>query len=109
MEGSGRSGNNSFNHSSLANPQGERHPLVLNHTLQLIAWTVSGVDLKQKEFQRNLPTLSQQPEEKVQSLITTRPGISGGIAGVVKNKSVSMCYKLCFRISSRIVSQRLRI
>jgi len=44
-------------------------------------------DLKQKEFQRKLLTLSQQPEEKVQSLITTWPEISG-IAGVVINKLI---------------------
>jgi len=38
---------------------------------------------KRKKFQRKLPTLSQQPKGKLQSLITTRPAISG-IAGVVK-------------------------
>ena len=41
----------------LKNPKGKIHPLVQNKTLKLVAWTVSGLDYKRKEFQRKLPTL----------------------------------------------------
>ena len=38
-------------------PQGEIHPLVQNKTLKLVAWTVSELDYKRKDFERRLPTL----------------------------------------------------
>ena len=45
-----------------------------------------GVDSKtflQKEYQKNLPLLSQMPEDQAQSLITNWPGVSkiAGVAG----------------------------
>lgn len=71
----------------LMNHFNEIHPLVKNLTLQLVAWTVSGNNLLQREFQKNLPNLLLNPGEKVQSLITTRPGESG-IAGVMQKKLI---------------------
>ena len=49
----------------LKNPKGEIHPLVQNKTLKLVAWTVSGLDYKRKEFQGRLPTLSLNQEDQV--------------------------------------------
>ena len=41
----------------------------------------------QKEYQRNLPLLSQMPDDQAQSLITYSPGVSG-IAGVLGDKLI---------------------
>ena len=67
----------------LSNIQGEYHPLLLNHSLQLVAWTVSGIEFKQQAFQRRLSDLSPQQGEMAQSPITSRPGISR-VADVVE-------------------------
>ena len=71
----------------LLNPDQVVHPLIENRTLQLVAWTVSGKDLLQKAYQRKLSPSSQIPDEKVQSLITTRPGESL-VAGVIDGKLI---------------------
>ena len=42
----------------LVNPMGEEHPLVLNKSLKLVAWTVSGVDWKVREFRKTLPLIT---------------------------------------------------
>ena len=59
----------------------EKHPLIEQENLQLLAWTVSGKNYMQKEFWETLPLLSQIPEDPVEMLITNQPGVSG-IAGV---------------------------
>ena len=67
----------------LKNPKGEIHLLVQNKTLKLVAWTVSGLDYKRKEFQGRFPTLSLNQEDQVLTQIMNRPGVNG-LAGVVK-------------------------
>ena len=71
----------------LKNPQGEIPPLVQNKTLKLVAWTVSGLDYKRKEFQGGLPTLSLNQEDQVLTQIMNRPGVNG-LAGVLKGKLI---------------------
>lgn len=66
---------------------GCEHPLVLNQNLQLVAWTVSGINCKQKDYRRKLRTLSSQQEGEVQQHITMPPGASG-VAGIVEGKLI---------------------
>ena len=73
----------------LRDPQGRHHPLAINHTLRLVAWTISGKDWLRKEFQRKLPHLSQIQDEVGQNLIMNRPGESG-IAGVLGDKLIPL-------------------
>ena len=71
----------------LLNPQGESHRLFKNKKLHLVAWVVSGLDWRQKEFQRELPVLYQQVEGTHLLQLTHRPEISG-LVGVVKGKLI---------------------
>ena len=71
----------------LVDPKGQIHPLVLNKTLKLMAWKISGKTWLRKEFQTRLPILSQIPEDQALQLITNRPG-KNGLAGVVKNRLI---------------------
>ena len=61
----------------LLGPNKETHPLVEKASLQLLAWVDSGKNYLQKEFQKNLPLLSQMQGEQVQTLITNQPDVSG--------------------------------
>ena len=72
----------------LPDPLGRPHPLVVNQTLRLAAWLVSGNHWHQKAFQTKLQSLYQIPEEEVRSLLTNRPGASG-LAGVVNGRLIS--------------------
>ncbi|CAG2197965.1 unnamed protein product [Mytilus edulis] len=58
-------------------PMKEPHPLILNKTLKLAGWTVSGDHLTQLEFQRKLKNYSLGLGNREQDLLTTVPGISG--------------------------------
>ena len=71
----------------LKNPKGEIHPLVQNRTLKLAAWTVSGLDCRTREFQRQLPILSPSQEDQILMQIMSRPGESG-LAGVLEGKLI---------------------
>ena len=71
----------------LKNPRGEIHPLVQNRTLQLVAWTVSRLDCRRREFDRQLPTLSPGQEDQILMQIMSRPGESG-LAGVLEGKLI---------------------
>ena len=73
----------------LQNPKGELHPLVLNRSLKLVAWRVSGKSWRQREYQEQLPRLSQLHEDQAQINITTRLG-ENGLAGVIRNKFVPL-------------------
>ena len=73
----------------LSNPKKEIHPLLLNQSLRLLAWKVSGKSYLQKEFQRGLPISSPTQEEWEQTLITNRPGESS-IVGVMGNKLIPL-------------------
>ena len=67
----------------------EFHPLIAKGNLQHLAWMVSGKGYFQKEYQRNLPPLSQMPDNQAQSLITNRPGVNG-IAGALGDKLIPL-------------------
>ena len=66
---------------------GRPHPLVVNQTLRLAAWLISGNYWHQKAFQTKLQSLYQIPEEEVRSLLTNRPGASG-LASVVNGRLI---------------------
>ena len=73
----------------LLGPNREKHPLIEQGNLQLLAWTVSEKDYMQKEFRKTLPLLSQMPEDQLQMLITNRPDVSG-IAVVLKDELIPL-------------------
>ena len=56
----------------------------LQGSLQLLACMVSGKNYVQKEFQTNLPLLSQMQSGHVHTLITNWPGVSG-VVGVLRD------------------------
>ena len=62
-------------------PKGEINPLAQNKTLKLVAWTVSRLDYKRKEFRGRLPTLSLNQEDQTLTQIMNQPGVNG-LAGV---------------------------
>ena len=78
----------------LMGPNMEKYPLIEKGKLKLLAWKISGKSNLQKELQITMQTLSQVPEDKVQSLISNHPGESG-ITGVVGNKLIpSVAFEL---------------
>ena len=58
----------------LKNPKGEDYTLVINKSLALVAWKVTGKPCLIQTFQNELPILSLTQRDKVHQLITTRPG-----------------------------------
>ena len=52
-----------------------------------MVFIVSGKSYLHMEYQRNLPLLSQMPDDQAQPLITNSPGVSG-IAGVLGDKLI---------------------
>ena len=54
----------------LVDPKGQVHPLVLNKSLKLMAWKISGKTWLRKEFQTQLTILPQIPEDQALQLIT---------------------------------------
>ena len=71
----------------LTDPAGNYHPLVLNNSLKLSAWLVSGQEWRVKKFHQGLPTLSQNPDLWELDILTTQPG-RNLVAGAVKGKSI---------------------
>ena len=69
------------------------HLLVINKTLRLAVWTVSGKGYLQEAFQRQLPNLFSVYDDQVQNQITIRPGPSG-LAGVMKKKADPFQYDI---------------
>ena len=63
------------------------HTLVLNKTLILVEWQVSGWDYFPREFLRKQPSLFPSQEGKVVWEITNRPGRSG-LAGVTHGELI---------------------
>ena len=61
----------------LKDPAGKLNPLVIQNSLRLVAWTISGRTYLQKEYQKGLPTLSQAIGEHLQLRITSQLGRSG--------------------------------
>ena len=64
-------------------PKEKIHPLVQNKTLQLVAWTVSGLNYKRREFLRQFLTLSLCQEDQVLIQIMNQLGESG-LLGVLE-------------------------
>ena len=73
----------------LESPTKEPHLLVEKGSLQLLAWTVSSKSYLHKEYQKNLPLLSQMLEDQVESFIAIRPGLSV-IAGAMGDKLIQL-------------------
>ena len=51
-----------------------------NRTLQLVVLTVTGLDRRRREFQRQLPTLSQSQDDQIV--------MQSGLAGVIEGKLI---------------------
>ena len=71
----------------LLNPKGASHPLVLNGSLQLTAWLVSGQRQRVQNFQRRLKPLSPALGQQERDIITTHPG-RNFVAGVIGEKLI---------------------
>ena len=71
----------------LLDPAENPHPLVLNETLILVAWQVTGRDYLSKDFLIRQPNLLPSQEDRVLWEITNRPGRSG-LAGVIQGKLI---------------------
>ena len=71
----------------LIDPFNNPHPLVATGQLQLAAWKLSGIDSKQREFQRKLPNCWKPDGVKVQIQPTRVPG-RDGMAGAVGGKLI---------------------
>ena len=67
----------------LKNSEGQIHPLLQNRDLELVAWIVSGLDCRRREFQRQLPTLSPGQEDRILMQIMSWPGESG-LVGILQ-------------------------
>ena len=67
---------------STVDPQGNKHPLVQNRKLTLVAWKVTGNPLRWMEFQARQPSLYPSKEDRVLLQVTNRPGLSR-LAGVL--------------------------
>ena len=72
---------------TLTHPSGEVHPLILNQTLHLAAWKITGNRKLQISYQKLLPTLSNNPEQGELDDITCQPGKTL-VAGVVEGKLI---------------------
>ena len=70
----------------LVDPKGNLHPLVLNKTLVLVAWQVSGTNYLSNEFLRKQSSLLPRQEGKVLREITNRLGRSG-MTGAILEKT----------------------
>ena len=71
----------------LTDPRGDHHPLMVNQTLQLGAWLISGSKWKVTAFQEKLPTLSPKVDLQALDIITTQPG-RNLVAGAVNDKLI---------------------
>ena len=76
-----------LSHSLLLNPLGQPHPLVLEGTLLLAAWRVSGIQSNPETFQRRLSNSSPWPGGGAQKSLTTQPG-PNGVAGVLRGRLI---------------------
>ena len=71
----------------LKNPKGKDHPMLINKSLALVAWKVTGKPWLNEAFQNELSVLSLTRRNKVCQRITINPGING-VAGVTGNKLI---------------------
>ena len=73
----------------LKDSAGKFNPPVIQNSLRLMAWTISGRTYLQKEYQKELPNLSQTIGEHLQSSITSQLGRCG-VAGVLDRRYLSL-------------------
>ena len=73
----------------LTDTEGLPHPLVMNQTLRLGAFLVSGNLMKQKDYQKGLHSFSWDQSVKEQPTFTQATG-KNGILGVVKGKQIPL-------------------
>jgi hypothetical protein len=71
----------------LKSPMGQRHPLIENGTLQLVAWRISGEESKCRAFQQMLPIWHLKLGGKEQDQLTIAPGLNG-VAGVINDRLI---------------------
>ena len=71
----------------LVDSQGNKHALVQNGKLLLVAWKVTRNPLICKGYQAIQPNLYPNQEDRVLLQVTNRPGISG-LAGVLVKKLI---------------------
>ena len=71
----------------LKGPKGEAHPLLVNKTLQLVAWRVSWEKKEQDNFQKQCPLLSPELEQSQLEKVTNRAGGSSAV-GVVNDRLI---------------------
>ena len=72
---------------TLISPKNIIHLLMVENSLTLATWLVSGKPLRVKGFQKTLLILSQIPDEKTLSLIVSHP-MQNGLAGVLNEKLI---------------------
>ena len=73
--------------NTLSSPTGETHPMLLNNSLHLAAWRISGKLAETRAFQKKLPNFSLKDGERAPEQLTMRPG-NAGQAGVVNGKLI---------------------
>lgn len=71
----------------LLNPLRNRHPLIINNSLPLAGWRVSGITSLQKAYQKKLQIFSSMPNAD-QQMFSTIPVRLSGVAGVVNNRLI---------------------
>ena len=71
----------------LSDPFNQRHPMMVQGTLWLAAWKVSGNNILHKEFQRRLQSISQRAGAQEQIQPTYPPG-ENGTAGVFNGRLI---------------------
>ena len=71
----------------LISPKNIVHLLMVESSLALAVWLVSGKPFCVKEFPKTLHTLSQIPDEQAHSLIMSQPG-ENGLAGILNEKLI---------------------
>ena len=73
----------------LMNPPGQPHPMVLNKSLHLVAWSVSGRLSKREAFRKRLRVSSSRNCVNQHAFLTTQHGMLGSV-GAVKGISIPL-------------------
>ena len=73
----------------LENPLGEKHPLILNSTLELVVWLVSGIPSLRKAYRAELQNSLLMLGEKAPGSIMSQPG-KNDFGGVVENRLIPL-------------------
>ena len=98
-----------LSHQMLVSPTGQVHPLVLNNSLRLATWRVSGDPCRLKEFQRrHLKSYPHHGDSQQKSHIP-QPGKVAGLVSGTAFGSTSKAYKSSCRVSVDTVQARLSI